>query len=106
MNPEDALITKVTPGMSVDEVDLREVDEMVARIGRRAEDLIPLLQAIQSKYNWLPPPHSSIWLRQLISRLMPLPESPLSIRSSGIIRLENTLFKPASEPHVMSAEGR
>lgn len=28
---------------------------MVARIGRRPEDLIPLLQAIQKRFNWLPP---------------------------------------------------
>lgn len=37
------------------EVDLQEVDELVRQIGRRKEDLIPLLQAIQKKYNWLPP---------------------------------------------------
>ncbi len=36
-------------------VDLKDVDAMVAAIGRRPEDLIPLLQAIQGKYNWLPP---------------------------------------------------
>lgn len=36
-------------------IDLAEVDAMVERIGRRPEDLIPLLQAIQHKYNWLPP---------------------------------------------------
>lgn len=36
-------------------VDLREIDEMVERIGRQPSDLIPLLQAIQKQYNWLPP---------------------------------------------------
>ncbi len=36
-------------------VDVTEVDAMVARIGRRAEDLIPLLQAMQERWNWLPP---------------------------------------------------
>jgi len=36
-------------------VDASEVEAMVARIGRRAEDLIPLLQAIQARWNWLPP---------------------------------------------------
>ncbi len=36
-------------------VDVSEVDAMVARIGRRTEDLIPLLQAIQERWNWLPP---------------------------------------------------
>ena len=35
--------------------DISEVDAMVARIGRRAEDLIPLLQAMQERWNWLPP---------------------------------------------------
>ena len=55
MNHEDALITKPSTRMPVDEIDLSEVDAMVARIGRRAEDLIPLLQAIQHRYHWLPP---------------------------------------------------
>ncbi len=36
-------------------VDVSEVDAMVARIGRDAEDLIPLLQAMQTRWNWLPP---------------------------------------------------
>ncbi len=36
-------------------IDLVEVDAIVARIGRRVEDLIPLLQEIQKKHNWLPP---------------------------------------------------
>ena len=36
-------------------IDLSEIDQMVARIGRRPEDLIPLLQAIQKRHNWLPP---------------------------------------------------
>jgi NADH-quinone oxidoreductase subunit F len=35
--------------------DLSEVDAMVAEIGREAEDLIPLLQAIQKRFHWLPP---------------------------------------------------
>jgi NADH-quinone oxidoreductase subunit F len=36
-------------------VRLADIDAMVARIGTRPEDLIPLLQAIQKQYNWLPP---------------------------------------------------
>lgn len=36
-------------------VDVSEVDAMVARIGRHPDDLIPLLQAIQERWNWLPP---------------------------------------------------
>ena len=35
-------------------IDLAEVDALVNGIGRRAEDLIPLLQAIQKRYNYLP----------------------------------------------------
>jgi NADH-quinone oxidoreductase subunit F len=38
-----------------DSIDLAEIDAMVARIGGRTEDLIPLLQAIQKQYRWLPP---------------------------------------------------
>ena len=36
-------------------VDISEVDAMVARIGREPDDLIPLLQAMQARWNWLPP---------------------------------------------------
>ena len=36
-------------------LDLSDVDAMVARIGRKPDDLIPLLQAIQARWNWLPP---------------------------------------------------
>jgi NADH:ubiquinone oxidoreductase subunit E len=36
-------------------VDVSEVDAMVARIGREADDLIPLLQAIQERWHWLAP---------------------------------------------------
>lgn len=36
-------------------LDVSEVDEMVARIGGKPEDLIPILQAIQTRWNWLPP---------------------------------------------------
>jgi NADH-quinone oxidoreductase subunit F len=35
--------------------DVSEVDAMVARLGRRPENLIPLLQAVQARWNWLPP---------------------------------------------------
>lgn len=37
-------------------IDLAEVDAIVARLGRRSEDLIPLLQAIQKRFNYLPGP--------------------------------------------------
>lgn len=37
-------------------IDLSEVDALVSRIGRRPEDLIPLLQAIQKRFNYLPAP--------------------------------------------------
>lgn len=36
-------------------VDPTEIDAMVARIGSNPEHLIPLLQAIQERWNWLPP---------------------------------------------------
>lgn len=36
-------------------IDLSLVDAMVSRIGGRSQDLIPLLQAIQKQWNWLPP---------------------------------------------------
>ncbi len=37
------------------EIDISAVEEMVGRIGKEAKHLIPLLQAIQKKWNWLPP---------------------------------------------------
>ncbi len=37
-------------------IDLVEIDELVARIGRQPDDLIPILQAIQERYRWLPAP--------------------------------------------------
>ena len=36
-------------------LDLTCVDELVARLGRRRRDLIPLLQGIQAHYRYLPP---------------------------------------------------
>jgi len=50
--------TKTCPGScqhSVGpEIDVSLVDVMVSRIGRESKDLIPLLQAIQKKWNYLP----------------------------------------------------
>ena len=40
---------------AVADIDLREVDQMVADIGDKPEHVIPLLQAIQKRYHWLPP---------------------------------------------------
>ena len=37
------------------DVNLSEVDAIVARIGAKPEDLIPVLQAMQARWNWLPP---------------------------------------------------
>jgi len=37
-----------------DEIDITEVDDIVASIGREPRHLIPILQAIQDKYNYLP----------------------------------------------------
>ena len=60
---EDTLIeSKTCPatceGMSktAPDIDLALVDAMVSRIGTRSQDLIPLLQAIQKQWNYLPPP--------------------------------------------------
>jgi len=36
------------------ELDLGGVDEIIARVGRRASDTVPLLQAIQAEYRYLP----------------------------------------------------
>ena len=53
----EAVATPTCPGSCAtqQEVDVSLVDKMVARIGRRPEDLIPLLQAIQHEFNYLPP---------------------------------------------------
>ncbi len=37
-----------------DPIDIHEIDEIVGAAGRRARDLIPILQAIQRKYHYLP----------------------------------------------------
>jgi len=55
MSSDNTLAAEASARSVSDAVDLAEVDAMVSRIGRRSEDLIPLLQAIQNKYNWLPP---------------------------------------------------
>ncbi|NOX99338.1 MAG: proton-conducting membrane transporter, partial [Verrucomicrobia bacterium] len=58
---EEATVTesKTCPGTCAEkpapDIDVTAVDEMVARIGKDARHLIPLLQAIQKKWNWLPP---------------------------------------------------
>ena len=46
MNPPQITQTCAKSNQVGEEVDLADVDAMVARIGRRAEDLIPLLQAL------------------------------------------------------------
>ena len=53
----EAVATPTCPGTcaSKQELDISAVDKMVQRIGGRSEDLIPLLQAIQNEYNYLPP---------------------------------------------------
>lgn len=45
-----------TSSRSPAELDLAPVEAIVASIGRRPEDLIPLLQAMQKHYNYLPKP--------------------------------------------------
>ena len=53
----EAVATQTCPGTcaTTQELDISAVDKMVERIGGRSEDLIPLLQAIQHEYNYLPP---------------------------------------------------
>ena len=46
--------TKVTE-TKPDEVDLAEVDGIVHATGAEAENLVPLLQAIQNRFRYLPP---------------------------------------------------
>ena len=36
------------------EIDLREIDEIVERVGKRSKDTLTLLLSIQSKYRYLP----------------------------------------------------
>ncbi len=45
---------ETTTGIQADEMDLSVVDEIVARVGRRRSDVIPILQAIQQHYRYLP----------------------------------------------------
>ncbi len=51
--PVEVLAPKAAQDEQV--IDMADVDAMVLRVGRDAEHLIPLLQAIQHEYNWLPP---------------------------------------------------
>ena len=40
--------------MSTTEVDLAEVDKIVAETGKTADAVIPILRKIQQRYRWLP----------------------------------------------------
>ena len=40
--------------MSTTEVDLAEVDKIIADTGKTPDAVIPILRKIQQKYNWLP----------------------------------------------------
>ncbi|MCB1234629.1 MAG: NAD(P)H-dependent oxidoreductase subunit E, partial [Verrucomicrobiae bacterium] len=53
--PPDSVPAKTHASLADAEIDLSLVDGMVSRIGKRSQDLIPLLQAIQKQWNWLPP---------------------------------------------------
>ena len=38
-----------------DEIAIQDIDALIEKIGRKESDLIPILHAIQGKYNYLPP---------------------------------------------------
>ena len=44
-----------TVNTASDEIDLAEVDEIVRATGTEAEHLVPILQAIQGRFRYLPP---------------------------------------------------
>lgn len=50
-------------------IDLREVDEIVDRIGRAPEAVIPILQAIQARYRYLP--RAALWRVCQITEITP-----------------------------------
>jgi NADH-quinone oxidoreductase subunit F len=41
---------------STSEVDLKDIDKIVAETGKTADAVIPILRKIQQRYNWLPEP--------------------------------------------------
>ncbi|GAH46970.1 unnamed protein product, partial [marine sediment metagenome] len=45
---------EVRPGAAGDEMDLTVVDEIIARVGRDESAVIPMLQAIQAEFRYLP----------------------------------------------------
>ena len=80
---------------NMSDLDLSFVDETIARLGRGAEVVIPILQAIQTHYRYVP--------REAIERICERPTSrlpqswafPRSTRSSAISRSAATLFASA-----------
>jgi NADH:ubiquinone oxidoreductase subunit F (NADH-binding)/NADH:ubiquinone oxidoreductase subunit E len=51
------------------DIDLTAVDEAVERIGRGREGLIPILQAIQNQYGWLP--EEAMWRVSELTEITP-----------------------------------
>lgn len=45
---------QIAPATAVNDVDLSEIDRIISDIGREERHLIPILQFIQKKYNYLP----------------------------------------------------
>ena len=77
----------------VDDIDLQEIDQIVATHGRGAEAVIPILQAIQSKYRYLPTP--------AMERVCELTEiSPASIE--GVATFYHQFRREPVGKHVIS----
>jgi len=75
------------------DIDLRFVDELVERIGRRADAVIPILQALQEHYRYLP--------REALERVCQLTE----IRPSEIVGVSTFYGQFRHEPvgkHLIS----
>ncbi len=72
------------------EPDLRFVDETVARLGRRPEAVIAILQAIQDHYRYLPQDALQRVCARLRSPRRPSTAWRLSTASSAIGRLAGT----------------
>jgi NADH-quinone oxidoreductase subunit F len=48
--------TQMTTNPDKEQIDLTDVDRIIASIGTRQQDLIPILNALQSHFNYLPEP--------------------------------------------------
>lgn len=98
--PPDSVPAKTHASLADAEIDLSLVDGMVSRIGKRSQDLIPLLQAIQKQWNWLPP--AALERLAEITEITPDAITGVSTFtiSFAIIRSASTSSRPVSAPPV------